>query len=249
MILKKLHMKTLIKLLSLCIFLSGLSCSSHTEKKTAHVLFITGGHDYDSEQFEVLLSKLPITYDHVEHPNAHKMLKSDPISKYDVVLLYDMPKEISEEARADFIAMLEKGKGLVVLHHAFCSYDIWPEYVKIAGGRYHHFPWKKDGVEQSPSTFKHNVEFNIKVEDPDHPITKGISDFSLIDEAYDNTEILPNIHPLLSTNTPGNGPFVCWTNNYGKSRVVTLTLGHDNQVWENPSFIEILSRSILWVVP
>ena len=240
-------MKTFIKLLILCILLSGVAFSSCTEKKTAKVLFITGGHDYDKETFAELLAKLPITYDHVEHPNAHKMLKSDNISKYDVVLLYDMPKEISEEARADFIAMLEKGKGLVVLHHAFCSYDIWPEYVKIAGGRYHHFPWKKDGVEQAPSTYKHDVDFDIKIEDAKHPITKGISNFSIIDEAYGNTELLSTVHPLLSTNSPLNGPLVGWTNNYGKSRVVTLTLGHDRRTWENPTFIELLSRSILWV--
>ena len=240
-------MKTFLKILGFCILFSGIFFSSCAKKKTAHVLFITGGHDYNKQQFDALLSKLPITYDHVEHPNAHKMLKSENISKYDVVLLYDMPKEISEEARADFIAMLKTGKGLVVLHHAFCSYDIWPEYVKITGGRYHHFPWKKDGVEQTPSTYKHDVVFNIKVEDKNHPITKGLSDFSVIDETYGNTEILPTVHPLLSTNEPTNGPLVCWTNKYGKSRVVTLTLGHDNQVWVNPSFIEILSRSILWV--
>ena len=240
-------MKTFLKLLSLCILLSGVVFSSCTGKKTAHVLFITGGHDYDKEQFDVLLSKLPITYDHVEHPNAHKMLKSENISKYDVVLLYDMPKEISDEARADFIAMLEKGKGLVVLHHAFCSYDIWPEYVKIAGGRFHHFPWMKDGIEQTPSKFAQNIELNIKIEDPNHPITKGISDFPLIDEVYSITELLPGVHPLLSTNHQKSDPLVCWTNQYGKSRVVTLTLGHDRQTWENPTFIEILSRSILWV--
>ena len=236
-----------MKTINLLILFMAILFSSCSAKKTAHVLFITGGHDYDKEQFEVLLSKLPITYDHAEHPNAHKMLKSDVISKYDAVLLYDMPKEISDEARADFIAMLEKGKGLVVLHHAFCSYDIWPEYVKIAGGRYHHFPWEKDCVEQTPSTYKHDVEFDIKVEDLNHPITKGISDFSIIDEAYGNTELLTTVHPLLSTNTPLNGPLVCWTNQYGKSRIVTLTLGHDRHTWENPTFIEILSRSILWV--
>ena len=236
-----------MKTINLLLLATASLFSSCTGKKTAHVLFITGGHGFNKEQFEVLLSKLPVTYDHVEHPNAHKMLKGDIISKYDAVLLYDMPQEIPEEARADFITMLEKGKGLVVLHHAFCSYDNWPEYVKIAGGRYHHFPWKKDGVEQKPSTYKYDVELDIKVEDPGHPITKGINDFSIIDEAYGNTEILPTVHPLLSTNSPLNGPLVCWTNSYGKSRVVTLTLGHGNNTWENPTFIEILSRSILWV--
>ena len=240
-------MKTLLKSLFFCILLSGLFFSSCTEKKTAHVLLITGGHDYDTENFPKLLSKLPITYDHAEHPNAYKMLKSDIISKYDVVLLYDMPKEIPEEAQADFIAMLEKGKGLIVLHHAFCSYDHWPEYVKIAGGRYHHYKWMKDGVEQSPSGFKLNVELDIKIADQNHPITKGISDFSIVDEAYRNTELLSSVQPLLSTDSPLNGPLIGWTNNYGKSRVVTITIGHGNTTWENPTFIEILSRSILWV--
>lgn len=102
------------------------------------VLFITGGHNYDKEKFDLMLAKLPIVYDHIEHPNAHSFLKADKLEKYDVVLLYDMPKEISEEAQRDFISMLEKGKGLVALHHAFCSYDFWPEYTKIIGGRYHH---------------------------------------------------------------------------------------------------------------
>ena len=221
--------------------------SSCGGKKTANVLFITGGHEYEKELFAELLSKLPITYDHVEHPNAHKMLKSENISKYDAILLYDMPKEISEEAQTDFIDMLKKGKGVVVLHHAFCSYDFWPEYLKIAGGRYNHYRWIKDGVEQRPSNYKHDVEFDIKIEDTNHPITKGLSDFSIIDEAYGNTQILPTVHPLLSTNTQPSGPLVCWTNQYENSRIVTLTLGHDIRAWEHPSFIEILSRSILWV--
>ena len=243
-------MKIYLKLFCLCFILSSVllsSCKEKAEEKVpAHVLLITGGHDYDEENFSVLLSKLPMTYDHVKHPDAHAMLKSDQIAKYDLVLLFDMPKEISEEAQADFIAMLEQGKGLVVFHHSFCSYDFWPEYTKIVGGRYHHFPWEKDGVEQPISFFKQNVIVNVKVEDADHPITNGVPDFQITDEVYGNTEMLSTIHPLLSTDIPTSGSLVCWTNQYGNSRVVTFTLGHDRLAWENPSFIQILSQSILW---
>jgi type 1 glutamine amidotransferase len=210
------------------------------------VLLITGGHDYDKENFDAMLRKLPISYDHVKHPDAYGMLKADRIDKYDVVLLYDMPKEIPPEAQQDFIAMLNKGKGLVVLHHAFCSYDHWPEYVRIVGGRYHHYTWMKDGIEQKPSTFTHDATLQVRVEDKKHPITKGVSDFEIIDEAYGGTEILPTVHPILSTDSPLNGPLVCWTNTYGKSRVVALTLGHDHLAWENPAFIKTLSQSIVW---
>ncbi|MDR0797032.1 MAG: serine hydrolase [Tannerella sp.] len=220
-----------------------LSCNSD---KPVKVLFITGGHDYDQENFHAMLGKLPITYDHVEHPGAHAMFKEDKIGAYDVVLLYDMPKEISPEAQQDFIDMLHRGKGLVVLHHAFCSYDYWPEFVKIVGGRYHHFQWTKDGEVQKPSTYHHDATMQIRVEDQTHPIVKGITDFEIIDEAYGGTEIRPNILPVLSTSSPLNGPFVCWTNQYGKSRVVALTLGHDKQAWENASFIQVLSQAIVW---
>ncbi len=237
-------MKRIISFLCLVFLSLGLlSCQSDT---TVKVLFITGGHGYDKANFHAMLDKLPITYDHYEHPNAHAMLKAEKIDKYDVVLLYDMPAEISPEARQDFITMLQKGKGLVVLHHAFCSYDSWPEYVKIVGGRYHHFPWTKDGVSQPPSTYDHDVKVPVRVEDKKHPITKGITDFEIIDEVYGGTEIRPTVHPILSTNVPSSGPLVCWTNSYGKSRVVALTLGHDKQAWENPVFIKLLSQAIIW---
>lgn len=238
-------MKTLFNLLfTLSLLISFVSCKNDAPVK---VLLITGGHDYDKENFDAMLAKLPIVYDQVEHPDAHAMLKPDKIEKYDVILLYDMPQEISPEAQQDFITMLEKGKGLVVLHHAFCAYDHWPEYTKIVGGRYHHFPWMKDGIEQPVSDYTHDVNLQIHIEDKTHFITKGISDFEIIDEAYGKTEILPTVHPLLSTDNSLSGPLVCWTNRYGNSRIVTLTLGHDKQSWENSSFIKVLSQAILWV--
>jgi type 1 glutamine amidotransferase len=230
--------------LCVCLLFGFQSCNRDAPVR---VLLITGGHDFDRENFEILLSRLPIVYTHVEHPYAHAMLRADKIAPYDVVLLYDMPRYISEEAQQDFIAMLERGIGLVVLHHAFCSYDFWPEYTKIVGGRYHHYPWTKNGVEQPPSTFTYGVTMQIRVEDRNHPVTKGITDFEIFDEAYGGTEILPTVHPLLSTDSEYSAPLVAWTNEYGNSRIVTLTLGHDRRAWENPSFIQVLSQAILWV--
>ena len=235
-------------LLALCICASF--CSSCTQnKKETKVLLITGGHDFDGESFFQMMDKLPaISYTRVEHPNAYEHLKPGQIDRYDVVLLYDMPKEIPDEAKADFVGMLEKGKGLVVLHHSICSYDGWPEYKKIVGGRFNHYPWEKDGETQRPSTFKINVPMDIKVIDKDHPVTKGVKDFRVIDEAYNGTEILGDIiHPLLGTDAPESGPLICWTNNYANAKVVAFTLGHDKQVWENPSFTRILSQAIDWV--
>ncbi len=215
--------------------------------KPLRILLVTGGHGFDKENFFSMMDNLPgITYDWVQHPAAHQMFRPDSISKYDVVLLYDMPKEISDEARQDFIAMLRQGKGLVALHHAFCSYDFWPEYTKIIGGRYHHFPWNRDGVEQPVSSYKHDVIFDVKVEDSNHPITVGVKDFSITDETYKGFETLRDNYLLLSTDAPTAGKAVGWTRQYEKARVVTCLLGHDNQAWQNPSFTRILLQSVLW---
>lgn len=243
-------MKYLIRFVCLLMFLSGavpLSHSRESGKKKVNVLLITGGHDFDKKGFARMMDRLPgITYDWVEHPDAYAKLKAGEIKKYDVVLLYDMPKDIPEKSRADFIGMLKKGKGLVSLHHAFCSYDFWPEYVSIIGGRYHHYKWMKNGVEQPVSTYKHDVTFTVRVEDASHPVTKGVADFEITDETYGRAEILPTVHPLLSTEEPTASPLIGWTNRYGKSQVVTLLLGHDAKAWENPSFLKLLSQAIHW---
>lgn len=242
-------MKTFLHLfVSLCLCCGLGLLSSCKQQQEVRVLLVVGGHDFEEEPFYRMMDQLPgITYEVAKHPQAYASLKPDQIDRYDVVLLYDMPKEISVEAQKDFIAMLEKGKGLVALHHAFCSYDFWPEYKQIIGGRYHHFPWDKNGEEQPPSRYKHDVAMDIQVIDKNHPVTKGVKDFRIIDEAYGGTEILETIHPLLGTDEPRNGPLVCWTHNYANAKVVTLTLGHDKQAWETPAFIQVLSQAIGWV--
>ena len=233
----------MLPFLSLCIFtLNG--CDKKQEN--IKLLVITGGHDFDEAPFFCMIDNLAgIEYDHAEHPYAHALLKEE-ISKYDAVLLYDMPQEISKEAQDNFIAMLQAGKGLVVLHHAFCSYESWPEYTQIAGGRYHHYDWEKEGKPQPPSDYEHDVVLAIKVENFAHPITQGISDFQIIDEIYSGVEILPNVQPLLSADKPSPGRLVGWTNIYADAHVVTLLPGHDEKAWNNPAFSQLLQQSLTW---
>jgi type 1 glutamine amidotransferase len=209
-------------------------------------LVVTGGHSFDRVNFAILLNQLPIVYTQVEHPYAHAMLNPDVVEDYDVVLLFGLSRYITDEAQQDFIAMLEKGIGVVVLHHAIWSYDFWDEYVRILGGRGHHYPWLKNGEEQTRSTYRHNVTMTIGVKDPNHPTTQGITDFVITDEVYGNLELLPTITPLLTSDSEYSAPYVAWAHEYGNSRIVTFTLGHCRRAWEHPSFIQFLSQAILW---
>lgn len=227
-------------------FLVGGGLFSCTMEKKIKVLVVTGGHDYDKEGFDELLAKLPASCDQVAHPEAVAMLAPEKVAPYDVILLYDMPLEHNRETETYFSKLVEAGKGLVVLHHAFCSYDYWPGFSQITGGRFYRYPWRKNGVPQAVSTFKHDVTFTVKIDDPTHPVTEGVSDFPITDETYGNIEILPTVYPLLSTTESSSSPLVGWTHMSRNSRVVTLTLGHDRNAWENPSFVQILSQAITW---
>jgi len=244
-------MKTFIKLTGIILLttltLSGTYCNKKADP--VRVLLITGFHDFDEPPFYALLKSFEgITVTEVKHPDAYAMLRPENRSSYDVLLLYDMPENIGEQERKDFSDCVKEGKGLVVWHHAYCSYQSWPEYPTIVGGRYQRIPWTDDNGNSHPaSTFKHNVPIRVKVADTKHPITQGIQDFDVVEETYANGYVKTGVHVLLTTDNPTSTSSVAWTNSYGKAKVATILLGHDNQVWANPNFQKLLRQAILWV--
>ena len=238
---------TFIIIFSMMFFHPG--AFAQKKKDPVRVLLITGGHSFDRKSFDAFMQSLgSITVTEVKHPDALAMFRPENRASYDVVLFYDMPEEISEQEKKDFTDCLKAGKGMVVLHHAYCSYQNWPEYQNIIGGRYHQKSWiDSQGVTHPASTYKHDVQFRVKVAGKKHPITKGIKDFDIIDETYRNGSVNPEVHILLTTDEPTSTPSVAWTNRYGKSKIVTILLGHDNHAWTNPNFIKLLTQAIKWV--
>ncbi len=219
------------------------------EPKPVRVLLVTGGHDFDREPFFAMMKSFAgMTYTEVAHPDAWVMFKPENRNVYDVILLYDMPQAIDEQAKNDYMDCLKQGKGLVVLHHAYGAYPDWQEYQTIVGGRYYFTPWvDAKGVTQPASTYQHDVTFTVKVADKKHPVTKGIEDFEILDETYRDGCVNPNVNILLTTNEPTSTPSIAWTNLYGRSRVVTILLGHDQHAWENPNFKTLLTQAVQWV--
>jgi type 1 glutamine amidotransferase len=236
---------TSIIIISFLMLLAG-SCQKKTNP--VRVLLITGGHDFDKEPFYSFVNSLQgITVSEVKHPDALAMFRPENRSSYDVVLLYDMPDTISEQKKKDFIDCLNEGKGLIVWHHAYCSYQNWKEYQNIVGGRYHQNAWTDDGgISHPASTYQHDVQLHVKVADKNHPVTKDINDFDILDEIYGGGSVNSDVHVLLTTDNPSSTPALVWTNLYGKSKVVTILLGHDNHAWSNPDFKKLLTQAILW---
>ncbi len=245
---KKTRLGILIALTALTAFWASGAGPAQGAPEKLRVLVVTGGHDFEQAPFfQVFKDNPDITYQAVEHPNAHALLKAEAAKQYDVLVLYDMHQEITDEAKADFLARLKEGKGLVVLHHAIASYQKWPEYLKIIGARYYLEPTMVDGVQKARSAYQHGVNIPIHVADPRHPITRGINDYVIHDETYKLFDVAAQCHPLLTTDEPLSNKVIGWCKTYQAARVVYLQSGHDHFAYENPNYRQILRQAIRWV--
>jgi len=87
----------------------------------------------------------------------------------------------------------------------------------------------------------------VRVVDPQHPVTQGLTDFVIHDETYGGYEVLPRAVPLLTTDHPESSPVLAWAGVWGRSRVVSIQLGHDHFAYENPNYRKLVSQAIRWV--
>lgn len=214
--------------------------------KKIKAMIITGGHGYEKKAFYDLFNSIStLTYDTLVQPRANDFIASPAVDKYDVLIFYDMADSIMPQQQEAYINLLKKGKAMIFLHHSLVSYQYWPEFIKIVGGQYHTHPVVVKG-DTLKANYEHDLSMQIKVEDKQHPITKGIRDFEILDEAYGDVEILPTVKPLLSTNHPKSMRYVAWTNHYGNSDVTCIQLGHGPSCYTNPNYRKLIQQAIEW---
>jgi uncharacterized protein len=220
--------------------------NDRSPKPKIKALIVTGGHGYKKKDFYALFNSIPtLTYDTLVQPQANAFIASPEVNKYDVLIFYDLVDSLMPLQQEAYINLLKKGKSMIFLHHSLVSYQYWPEFVKIVGGQYHTHPVVVDG-DTLNANYQHDLSMQIKVEDKQHPITKGIRDFEILDEAYSDVEILPTVKPLLSTNHPQSMRYVGWTNHYGNSDVVCIQLGHGPSCYANPNYRKLIQQAIEW---
>ena len=225
-----------------------LVLTSCVQDNSKSILVLTGGHEYDSLNFfRAFESFDDLNYDHLIQPEANEIYGSDSIDKYDVLVYFDLVQEITDDQKSAFIDMLNKGKGIVFLHHSIASYQDWDEFIRILGARYYLAPDLVRGDSLPASTYLDNQEVEVKILDDKHPVTKNLEDFLIHEEVYDFCSVIPEVHPLMSTDHPESNDLLVWTNTYGNSRIVYIQFGHDNNAYSNPNFRKLLRQAIEWV--
>jgi type 1 glutamine amidotransferase len=213
----------------------------------ARILVVTGGHGFDKKFFTLFDGRPEWKWEHREHkPKSTSTVYAEPIARdFDVVVLYDMPQQISSVEERHFLELFDRGKGVVVLHHALCSYRQWPAYHDITGYR-----MSDRGEGSLPAfTYLHDTHFDLQRVDTPHPVLEGVPSFKVFDETYGRVFLDGGSQPLMVTNTATSMPIVVWSRTYRLSRVVMIQPGHGPQIFAIPHFRRLVANAIGWVAP
>lgn len=203
-------------------------------------LLVTGGHDHETSFYTLFhgyddLARTPVT-------SSAAAFQSDLRAKYDVMILYDFSRDLPEAGKKNLRDFVASGKGVVVLHHALLNYQEWPWwYEDVVGGSYR---LRRDG-DLLASTYKGDQKIFV-APDGEHPITRALGPFEVLDETYKHLWLSPKARPLLTTDNPNSDRFLGWIGPCATSRVVAIQLGHGPTIFSHPAYRTLVHNAILW---
>ncbi len=89
--------------------------------------------------------------------------------------------------------------------------------------------------------------YRVNVTRPDHPITRGIKDFTMLNTEQYYMHVDPS-NEVLATTTFASGCVMpqVWTRMWSKGKVFYSALGHTFKDFEIPEALEIVQRGMLW---
>jgi type 1 glutamine amidotransferase len=218
------------------ILVIGISTSSHMNETLSAILM---GYFTAHQAGEVtLVGSTPTS----PQPNYYTLATFpwDRLSEYDVLVTLGPIKDptlqtanLDELTTAHVQAITEfvrKGKGCVAIHLASVRFN--EDFTKMLGGYF--------------LTHPPILEFTIQVDDPHHPITKGIPSFTVVDELYFTDYDPRSIKILLSATYEGKRHPMAWIKTYGEGKVVYIAPGHDFRTFLHPNFLQLVEQAVHW---
>jgi len=149
-----------------------------------------------------------------------------------------------------------EGIPAVNLHCAMHSYRIGNPNEAATNGGPHALWFEYLGLQSSAHGPQQPISLHFTSQK--EPVTKGLSDWTTInEELYNNIRVFGTAQPLAhgsqvvganSANPRTNDFVVVWLNSYGPkmTRVFSTTIGHNNATVEDPRYLDLVTRGILW---
>ncbi len=195
------------------------------------------------------------------------LFTAENLAKFDAFIFYttgdltgpgknaDGSKPISAEGKAAFLDAIKSGKGFVGFHCAtdtfntpgdrYTANDITKidPYLQMLGGEFIHH-----GAQQSSTLIIGDGKF------PGAAALDG--KLEATEEWYSLKNFAPDLHVILAQGTEGmkgnmyqRPPYPeTWARLHGKGRVFYSSMGHRDDVWQNPKFQGLFIGAISWAV-
>jgi uncharacterized protein len=175
------------------------------------------------------------------------LFTAENLRGYAAVMFYttgELP--MSDAQKAAFVQFVRSGHGFVGIHSATDTFYTWPDYLELVGGYFNDHPWHQS--------------VRIEVVDPSDPMVAflgpslQISDeiYQISDFDYRGSHVLLRLDPTSVDLTRSGvrrrfyGWPLAWTRSYGEGRVFYTALGHEEAVWRDPRFQQLLMNAVLW---
>lgn len=167
----------------------------------------------------------------------YSALTRETLSKVDLLVLYTTGHDQYGQDTAAIIDFVRSGGALVGIHNAADSFAYDPAFVALIGGKFR----------------THPAQLDIATEfvDTEHPITRGLEPFTVLDELYLFADYDPSrVHLLAQTRSyDDDGPVpVCWTREEGLGRVFYVSLGHNAETQQDPKWRALFTRGVQWAL-
>jgi type 1 glutamine amidotransferase len=244
--------------------------------KPLRILIVAGGccHEYDKQHLalkEGIESRLNATVDVAYNPDkttkaTFEIYKSKDWAKdFDLIIHDECSADVTDPAYVgNILNAHQTGIPAVNLHCAMHSYR-WGNFKEpVAVGADNAGWYEMIGLQSTGHGPKEPID--ISFTDQDHAITKGLENWTTInEELYNNIQILSG-KPLASgkqmvkakvkkgeiadpaAKATEVNAVVAWTNEYGpnKTRIFSTTIGHNTETVTDERYLKLLTRAVLW---
>jgi type 1 glutamine amidotransferase len=170
-------------------------------------------------------------------------LSADNLKNYDGVIFANTTGDLPIPDPQAFVDWIAQGHAFIGMHSASDTYHGFSPYIEMLGGEF--------------QTHGAQVGIECLVQDMKHPATRHFGESFCIEQeevyiikSYDPAKV----HELLTLDKHPNhksqsGHFaVAWVKEHGKGKVFYTTLGHREDVWENPKYQKHILGGIKWAL-
>jgi type 1 glutamine amidotransferase len=232
---------------------AGALLPTASQAEDARLLYYTPSAGYRHEVIPISLAVLREVGAHhafaVTSSEDVAVFTAEHLRGYRAVMFFttgELP--MSEAQRAALLDFVRSGGGFIGVHSATDTFYEWPDYGKLIGGYFNEHPWHQ--------------QVTVTVADPKSPIVGFLPpSFAIRDEIYQirdfdaaGSQVLLRLDPAsvdLKAENVRPQPYgwpLAWTRSYGGGRVFYTALGHEEAVWRDRRYQQMLANAITWAM-